>query len=259
MEATATAAAEPERDEHLSEHEGASKFTVVYNKKTIPLYFDLEKETVGSLKKCVQRETNVMDDMKLMLRGSIIKNSESTLVAAGIKAGAKLLLIGSAAQDIKQMNEQRRAATSAAAAEEAKPKPAGGARQSSELGEGVQDMPVHRRIIEDGPPSDAMPGLRDRNEALPPQPLKGIQNTRREPTRLSFKLLQQELWIATASQTEKVPFNAIRNVRYEPIKGHEEYVIMALQLGQVDSERSRFYLYWVPAQYARAIRTTIMY
>lgn len=267
--AAATSAEEQQnesvRDRHLSEHEGASKFTVVYNKKTIPLYFDLETETVESLKQCVQRETNVVDGMKLMLRGSIIKNSESTLTAAGIKAGAKLLLIGSVAKDIKQVNERggttraADAAAAATAAAAAKTKSAGCAPMSAALGEGVQDLPVHKRILEDGPPADAMPGVRECNEALPPYSLKGMLNTRREPTRLTFKLLQNELWIATSSQTEKVPFRAIRNVMYEPIKGHEEYVIMALLLGSADSERSRFYLYWVPAQYAHAIRTTIMF
>jgi len=242
-------------DVHLSEHEGATKFYVVYNKKNIPFFFDLEKETVGVLKECVQKETKVISSgMKLMLRGVLLKDDQKTLAQAGIKASAKLLLVGSVASDVAEISKMKSAPEPEPVASTAKTP----AKLPVSLGEGIQDLPVHRRVIEDGPPENAMVGFADYNDVLPRTPITGLLNSRHEHTRLSFKVFQQELWISTSSSTEKVPFHTIRNVMYEPIKGNNKYCIMALQLGATDSESSRYYLYWVPAQYAQAIRKTIL-
>ncbi len=35
-------------------------------------------------------------------------------------------------------------------------------------------------------------------------------------------------------------------------------VLQSLQLGQPKAEHTKYYLYWVPAQYVRAIKNTIM-
>jgi len=74
--------------------------------------------------------------------------------------------------------------------------------------------------------------------------------------RLTFKLWSQELWIQSATSTQKLPFGTIRAVTSDPIKGQEEYHIMSLQLGS--SERNKYYLYFVPAQYTRAIKSAIL-
>ena len=42
----------------------------------------------------------------------------------------------------------------------------------------------------------------------------------------------------------------------EPIDGHKEYPIVALQLGP--TEASRYWIYWVPAQYVDAIKDCIL-
>ena len=42
----------------------------------------------------------------------------------------------------------------------------------------------------------------------------------------------------------------------EPIDGHKEYHIVALQLGP--TEASRYWIYWVPAQYVDAIKDCIL-
>jgi hypothetical protein len=94
--------------------------------------------------------------------------------------------------------------------------------------------------------------------------------------RLTFKLELDQVWIGTKERTDKIPMNSIKNVISEPIEGHEEYHMMvctsylssycwiklqemflfqALQLGP--TEASRYWVYWVPAQYVDAIKDAI--
>jgi len=74
--------------------------------------------------------------------------------------------------------------------------------------------------------------------------------------RLTFKLEMDQLWIGTKERTEKVPLNSIKNVVSEAILGQEEYHIVALQLGP--TEQSRYFIYWVPAQFVDAIKEAIL-
>eukprot|EP00727_Mastigamoeba_balamuthi_P006437 m51a1_g2413 hypothetical protein (103) ;mRNA; r:797358-797666 len=102
-----------------------------------------------------------------------------------------------------------------------------------------------------------MPGIKGRNEtAVPPVPLKCV-NGRGERVRVTFKLFTQELWLATAASTDRVPFSSIRAVVAEPIRGKEEYSIVALQLGS--TEASRYFLYWVPSQFVRVIKQVLTF
>jgi hypothetical protein len=73
--------------------------------------------------------------------------------------------------------------------------------------------------------------------------------------RVTFKVFVGELWISSATDTQKIMFAQIRSVVSEPIQGREEYHIVSLQLGT--SEVARYYLYFVPAQYVRAIKNAI--
>lgn len=74
--------------------------------------------------------------------------------------------------------------------------------------------------------------------------------------RLTFKLEADQVWIGTKERTEKVGMQSIRAVVSEPIEGHEEYHMLAIQLGP--TEASRYWIYWVPAQYVAAIKSTIL-
>ena len=61
-----------------------------------------------------------------------------------------------------------------------------------------------------------------------------------------------QLWLGTKERTEKLPMNSIKAVVSEPIKGQEEYHIMALQLGPTEASRCPFkqpyHCYPSPAQ-----------
>jgi hypothetical protein len=44
--------------------------------------------------------------------------------------------------------------------------------------------------------------------------------------RLTFKTEVDELWIASSTTTQRVPYNSIRAIYSEPIEGHATYHIM---------------------------------
>jgi len=72
--------------------------------------------------------------------------------------------------------------------------------------------------------------------------------------RLTFKSDSSELWIASTTSTQKLPYVGIRSITSEQIVGKEEYCIMVLNLG----ENSKYYLYFVPSQYVEAIKDTVL-
>jgi len=87
------------------------------------------------------------------------------------------------------------------------------------------------------------------------QSLPGILNNRGTKVRLNFKSETEELIVATAGATTKLPYASIRKVDDEQIRGHEGYHILALHLGGGDS--NKLFLYWIPTQYVRAIKGTL--
>lgn len=101
-----------------------------------------------------------------------------------------------------------------------------------------------------------MPGIKNIKEGLPPVPLSGMLNKHGGKVRLTFKLENDQLWLGTKERTEKLPMASIKSVVSEPIEGHENYHILGLQLGP--TEASRYWIYWVPAQYVDAIKDAVL-
>lgn len=115
---------------------------------------------------------------------------------------------------------------------------------------------IHRKVLDKGAPDDAMPGIKNIKEGLPAVPLSGMLNKHGGKVRLTFKLENDQLWLGTKERTEKLPMASIKSVVSEPIEGHENYHILGLQLGP--TEASRYWIYWVPAQYVDAIKDAIL-
>ena len=111
-------------------------------------------------------------------------------------------------------------------------------------------------MLDKGKPEEALPGKKGVKEALPSVPLSGMLNKHGGKVRLTFKLELDQLWIGTKERTEKLGMSSIKSVVSEPIDDHDEYHIMALQLGP--TEASRYWIYWVPAQYVEAIKEAIL-
>ena len=118
--------------------------------------------------------------------------------------------------------------------------------------EAWSEQKVHKKVLDRGKPEDAMAGLKNTKETLPTVPLSGMLNKSggkvvyfahfkylfaKTKVRLTFKMELDQLWLGTKERTEKLPMNSIKAVVSEPIKGQEEYHIMALQLGPTEASR----------------------
>ncbi|CAH2256660.1 jg19624 [Pararge aegeria aegeria] len=115
---------------------------------------------------------------------------------------------------------------------------------------------IHRKVLDKGIPPDVMPGIKGIKEPLPPVPVSGMLNKHGGKVRLTFKPEQDQLWLGTKERTEKLAMTSIKSIVSEPITEHEEYHIMGLQLGP--TEASRYWIYWVPAQYVEAIKDAVL-
>ena len=111
-------------------------------------------------------------------------------------------------------------------------------------------------MLDKGKPEEALAGKKGVKEPLPSVPLSGMLNKHGGKVRLTFKMELDQLWLGTKERTEKLGMSSIKSVVSEPIDDHEEYHILALQLGP--TEASRYWIYWVPTQYVEAIKEAIL-
>jgi len=224
----------------VEERRETVSFTLNFNKKAYAIEWPVD-DTIQSLKNEIFKLTGVQAALqKLMFKG-LIKENTKTLREIGIGNGAKLMLIGSTMTQVMEVNVTPQTTIK----EDEAPKQ-----------EPLCEQKKHKKILDKGLPDNAYPGLTGRHEALPSTPLVGIYNNTGTPVRLTFKVYSQELWISSSTSTQQLPFGSIKSVSSEPIKGKEEYHIMTLQLGSSDT--AKYFLYYVPAQFTRAIKNAIM-
>ncbi|XP_048575418.1 ubiquitin domain-containing protein UBFD1 isoform X2 [Nematostella vectensis] len=206
-------------------------FRVCWNKKNYDVTFDLDK-SVDKLKEHIEELTG------------LLKDGTKTLRDVKITKGTKMMVVGSTINDVlkvtppspSQLKEEK---TTASAAKEPFCK-----------------QKMHKKVLDKGKPDDVMPGIKNRKESLPTVPLSGMYNKYGGKVRLTFKLELDQLWLGTKERTEKLPMGSIKNIVSEPIEEHDDYHILALQLGP--TEASRYWIYWVPAQYVDAIKDTVL-
>ncbi|XP_071571911.1 ubiquitin domain-containing protein UBFD1 isoform X4 [Temnothorax nylanderi] len=216
-------------------------FTVIYNKQKISVNFAFDG-TVAELKTYLQKIISVPQAMqKVMFKG--LAKDDQTLRHLGVTKGAKVMIVGSKLDDVLAVSIP----TKQDLIDEA---------VSSVSKEPLSQQKVHRKVLDKGIPEDVMPGILDSKEPLPEFPLAGMLNKSGGKVRLTFKLEQDQLWIGTKERTDKIPMNSIKGVHSEPIHDHPEYHVMAIQLGT--TEASRYWIYWVPAQYISAIKDAIL-
>ncbi|XP_012274446.1 ubiquitin domain-containing protein UBFD1 [Orussus abietinus] len=216
-------------------------FKVIYNKQKIDVTFALDS-TVGRLKAHLENIISVPQAMqKVMIKG--LAKDDQTLRSLGVTKGAKVMIVGSKLHDVLALSIPTKQELAA--------------EFRSAIGkEPLSRQKVHRKVLDKGIPEDVMPGILGSKEPLPDFPLAGMLNKSGGKVRLTFKLEQDQLWIGTKERTDKVPMNSIKGVHNEPIHDHPEYHIMAIQLGP--TEASRYWIYWVPAQYISAIKEAIL-
>ncbi|XP_024086169.1 ubiquitin domain-containing protein UBFD1-like isoform X2 [Cimex lectularius] len=216
-------------------------FNVIHNKQKYEVDFPLD-DSVSKLKLHLQSLIGIPQNLqKVMYKG--LAKDDKTLRDIGVTSGAKVMVVGSKLDDVlavstpstQVLNEEKSAGTSK---------------------EPFCKQKNHKRVLDRGIPDDVMPGILNTKEPLPPCPLSGMLNKSGGKVRLTFKLELDQLWIGTKDRTEKVPMSTIKTIVSEPIEGHEQYHIMGFQLGTTES--SRYWVYWVPAQYIDSIKDAVL-
>lgn len=214
---------------------------IIWNKTKHDVKLPLDS-TGSELKQKIHAITGLPPAMqKVMYKGLVPE--DKTLREIKVNSGAKIMVVGSTINDVLAVNTPKDAAQQDAKAEESKKEPL--CRQKQ-----------HRKVLDKGKPEDVMPSVKGAQERLPTIPLSGMYNKSGGKVRLTFKLEQDQLWIGTKERTEKLPMGSIKNVVSEPIEGHEDYHMMAFQLGP--TEASYYWVYWVPTQYVDAIKDTVL-
>ncbi len=89
-----------------------------------------------------------------------------------------------------------------------------------------------------------------------PKSISNLYDKSGQLCRFTFKLEEQELWIATKERTEKIPFVQIRDIDSESIHSAPDYHVMSLQIGS--SPNSKLWFYYIPAQYHKAIKYSVL-
>ncbi|KAI9335628.1 hypothetical protein DFJ73DRAFT_663279 [Zopfochytrium polystomum] len=190
---------------------------------------------VAILKQELEKKTGIDSNLQKLLFKGVLKDDQS-LSDAKVTEGCKIILMASAAKDIINIVATPTNSTSSTASS---PSAASAAPAY------ILDAPEHKRIIERGPPESVEKGLVGVKSAIPALGIPNLVNVRRIKTRLSF-LATDELQIATGELTQKIPYSSISKVISEPIKGHDGYHAVGIQIGP--TEKSLAWFYWVPSQ-----------
>ncbi|XP_054288770.1 ubiquitin domain-containing protein UBFD1-like isoform X1 [Macrosteles quadrilineatus] len=218
-------------------------FTVIYNKNKHDVQFPLD-DNVGQLKKHLEDVIGVPHSLqKVMIKG--LAKDERTLRELGVTKGMKVMVVGSKLNDVIAVSTH---SSQDVAGDDNS--------NTTTTKEPFCRQKMHRKVLDKGLPDDVMPGIKDTKEALPPFPLVGMLNKSGGKVRLTFKLEMDQVWIGTKERTDKIPMNSIKSIVSEPIEGFEQYHVMGLQMGT--TEASRYWVYWVPAQYVDSIKDAIL-
>lgn len=243
--ATAEQDAPGSRSEDVQLQKQMVEFKIQYGKQSADLKRAADS-TVGELKAEVEKTLGIKPEMqKLMFKG-LLKTDAATLQQVGIKNGSKVLLVGSSQADVAQAKPQdanSAAPTAWDAPSDDKP---------------LSEQEPHAKVIAKGKPEDAMPGIKDKQQqfAEGQNSIQAVLNSQGTKVRLTFKDDMQQIWIGSATSTQKVAYGSVRKIENWPISGQEEYSILALHLGTTTG--SKYWLYYVPSQYVAAIKMRVI-
>uniref|UniRef100_A0A8D8RU30 Ubiquitin domain-containing protein UBFD1 n=1 Tax=Cacopsylla melanoneura TaxID=428564 RepID=A0A8D8RU30_9HEMI len=231
-----------EKKEEASSDDKIISFTVIYSKQKCDVKIS-ENSTVLQLKTHLEPIIGVPQGLQKIMFKGLAKNGQ-TLKSLGITNNTKVMVVGSKLNDVLNLATVP-SAEEQQALQEVKVNKEPWCRQK-----------MHRTVLDKGLPDDVMPGILNTKEPLPPCPLSGMLNKAGGKLRITFRLELDELWLGTKERTEKIRMSSIKSVLSEPIEGQEQYHIMALQLGT--TEASRYWIYYVPAQYVDSIKHIIL-
>jgi len=235
--------AAPAAGEEAAPKEVVATIRVVHGKQTHQVDLTVA-DTVGDIKKELESRTNVpKQNQKLMFKKRQLKDDAVVFCDAyKLEPKDKLMLIGTPLAELAMAVVVPTNVTAPKMDDVVKPK------------ENIQELSKHKKIIEKGPPEGAVVGNSMATEPLPEGGLTAIYNNMGTVARLTFK--EQNICISTKERTEKYPYATIGGITSEPIEERRGYHIVAFQMGKNDN--SKYYLYYVPAQYVEAIKQMVL-
>lgn len=201
--------------------------------------------TVSELKEEAERLWGVPSArQKLMFRG-LVKDDGATLAKVGIKDGAKVLLIGSRDEDVAAAAKPQEATAGPAAWDAPPPPPE----------EPICQQTQHAKVLAKGRPEDGLPGISGRQVPLADgqNAVPGLLNSQGSKVRITFRPDLQQLWVGSATHTQKIPYTSVHKIESWPIEGHEGYSILALHLGA-----GKLWLYFYPSQLVSTIKIRVI-
>jgi len=228
---------------------GASEnvdFVIVYGKESSSVKRTADS-TIIQLKREIEERLGIpAANQKLLTGGKALKDDTATLKAVGIKKGSKVMLLGSSPAGVQAVVTQTSNVADASKWDATEPT------------EHISKQKQHAKVLEKGPPEDAIPGVRDRQIPLSDnvKAIPGLLNSQGAKVRLTFKEELQQIWIASATTTQKVPLSSISKIEGFPIEGKEEYSIVVLYLGS--GESSRYWLYYFPSQHVASLKIRVL-
>lgn len=212
-------------------------FKVVF--KTSIYEFTLPSTTrISSLKHEITQKSQIpFETQKLLFKGTL--KDDATLKESKITHNSKVMLMASSITDIIKLNSV--------------------VQDKSQFNlvtvhEKWVDQISHQKILK-----LSKPGQEDcfigHKFVIPERGLQNLLNHQGVKTRLTFKRLEKELWLSTPDRTQKLPFAGIRDVVSQK-QNEDGFFIVALKLGE--TEKSYYWLYWVPCQFVDAIKEEIL-
>ncbi|KAL9656592.1 hypothetical protein ABK040_016617 [Willaertia magna] len=185
-----------------------------------------------------------------------LKDDQQLIKNLGLKPDPyvnKILLIGSTLETVIASSNPKAVTSATTSSSSSKDKEL--IEPQSPSGIKLSQLPEHKKVIDKGLPTNAEKVEKQKDLPLP-NSINGVRNKRGDEIRLTFKSDLQELWVQSKEKTEKIPYITIRDIESESIVGNEDYHLMSLQVG--NSPQNKLWFYFVPSQYVRAIKYTLL-
>ncbi|GAX73072.1 hypothetical protein CEUSTIGMA_g525.t1 [Chlamydomonas eustigma] len=221
-------------------------FIIVYGKESSKVQRPADS-TIMQLKLEIEKKLSIpVSNQKLLTGGKALKDDTATLKAVGIKKGSKIMLLGSSSAVVEAVVPQASNSADSSKWDAAEPT------------EHISKQKQHAKVLEKGVPEDAIPGVKEKQIPLSDDitSIPALLNSQGAKVRLTFKEELQQIWIASATTTQKVPLSSISKIEGFPIEGKEEYSIVVLYLGS--GESSRYWLYYFPSQHVASLKIRIL-
>lgn len=202
----------------------------------------------------IQELTNIVPKcQKLIYKGKKIETNQNEALLKdtfGSELNIKMTLIGSSTTEILSCTNTGKNIKTG------KPNEAEKKQQSIEWKHEkiIQRIKPEFELLKKG--TSFIDGQKGANEPLPKH-LSNVFNEEGKPVRMVFHPDKRELWIANNEETQKIPFDDIRNIVVEPIPQQDNFTAIGIQIG-TDPNKDLIWYFYIPVQFEKSIRYTLL-